>query len=82
MTPPSAGPGTGPVTVQARILEALPNGLYRLGLGPEGGGTRIQAHLSPATPALRVRAGDLVDVQLMAYDASRGRIVKKHAGNS
>ncbi len=68
-----------PVRVEARILEVLPKGLFRAGIGSEGGGASLQVHLAAGSAALRIRPGDRVEVELMPYDSSRGRIVKKHA---
>lgn len=73
------GPSGAPVTVEARIVETLPNGLFLAGLGSEGGGARIQVHLSQGASALRLRPGDRVEVELMPYDQTRGRVVKRHA---
>jgi len=59
-----------------RILEALPRALYRVQF--EDGSTVI-AHIGRAMRLTYVRAlpGDLVEVELTAYDRSRGRIVRR-----
>lgn len=61
--------------VNARVVEALPNALYRVQLENESRG-QVTAHLSGSS-LLRVLPGDAVVVELMAYDMSRGRIVRR-----
>lgn len=73
------GPAGLPVTLDARILETLPNGLFWAGLGAEGGGAQVQVHLNAGSSNLRLRVGDRVEVELMPYDHSRGRVVRKKA---
>ena len=62
--------------VNARVVEALPNALYRVQLeaGARGFAT---VHLPSGSSLLRVRPGDEVVVELMPYDATRGRIVAR-----
>jgi len=62
--------------VNARVVEALPNALYRVQLETGARGF-VTAHLPSGTSLLRVRPGDEVVVELMPYDASRGRIVER-----
>jgi len=64
------------LAVEARVVEALPNALFRLEL--EGGQkSSVLAHVASGTHLLRILPGDLVIVELMAYDTSRGRIRKR-----
>jgi translation initiation factor IF-1 len=63
--------------VNARVVEALPNALYEVELENESRG-RVKAHLSGAS-LLRVLPGDAVVVELMAYDMTRGRIVRRRS---
>lgn len=69
--------GETPLQATARIQEALPNGLFRAGLGEDGGGAALVVHLAAGAPPLRVKVGDVVTVEIMAYDRTRGRIVGK-----
>ena len=64
------------VEVEAVVREALPNALYRVELLTEKRDTAT-AHASLASGLLRLRPGDLVVVELMPYDMTRGRIVRK-----
>jgi translation initiation factor IF-1 len=64
------------LVVDARVVEALPNALFRLEL--EGGArSSVVAHVPSGSHLLRVLPGDRVVVELTAHDASRGRIVRK-----
>ena len=69
---PDAGKG---IEVNARVVESLPNALYRVELENEGR-TQVTAHVS-AGALLRVLPGDGVVVELTAYDMTRGRIVRR-----
>jgi translation initiation factor IF-1 len=64
------------VRVAARVLEALPNALYRVELESEGRPC-LTAHVSFQAGLLRLLPGESVQVELSAYDASRARIVAK-----
>ncbi len=66
-----------PLQVPARVLETLPNALFRLELLTEER-PRVTAHVAPEASLLRVRPGDGVLVELSAYDPGRGRIVGRH----
>ncbi len=61
--------------VGARVLEALPNAMYRVELENETH-SRVTAHVSGAG-LLRILPGEGVVVELMPYDATRGRIVRR-----
>jgi translation initiation factor IF-1 len=65
-----------PLTVNARVLEALPNSLFKVELLVQ---QRGQATVHAAGPAALVRLlpGDEVVVELMPYDPTRGRIVRR-----
>jgi translation initiation factor IF-1 len=62
--------------VNGRVLESLPNALFRVELETE---TRPQvtAHVAGSSSLLRILPGEAVVVELMAYDPSRGRIVRR-----
>jgi translation initiation factor IF-1 len=63
--------------VAATVREALPNALYRVELENEAHG-QVMAHISGGAPALlRLLPGDAVVVELMPYDMTRGRIVRR-----
>ena len=62
--------------VNARVVEGMPNALYRVELQDESR-SLVTAHVSGAAGILRVLPGDLVVVQLLPYDMTRGRIVRK-----
>jgi translation initiation factor IF-1 len=69
---PDGGEGA---QVNATVLESLPNALYRVELENESR-TRVTAHVSSGA-LLRILPGDGVVVELMAYDMTRGRIVRR-----
>jgi translation initiation factor IF-1 len=69
--------GTRALQVGARVLEALPNAMFRVELEDERR-SRITAHVAGAG-LLRVLPGEGVVVELMPYDATRGRIVRRQA---
>jgi translation initiation factor IF-1 len=60
----------------ARVLEQLPNALYRIEL-ESGKRPRLVAHLDAGADLVRVRPGDTVMVEILPLDASRARIVGK-----
>lgn len=71
---PEAAPAE--VEVEATVLESLPNALYRVEL-QAGTRPRLLAHVAGESGLLRMRPGDTVVVALAAYDAGRGRIVRR-----
>jgi translation initiation factor IF-1 len=63
--------------VAATVRETLPGALYRVELENEAHG-QVIAHVSGGAQALlRLRPGDAVVVELMPYDMTRGRIVRR-----
>jgi translation initiation factor IF-1 len=63
--------------VPATVREALPGALYSVELEGETRG-RVTAHVSGAAASLlRLLPGDAVVVELMPYDMTRGRIVRR-----
>jgi translation initiation factor IF-1 len=62
--------------VPGTVREALPGGLYRVEISA-GAPRSVVAHVAGGSSFLRLLPGDLVVVELMAYDAARGRIVRK-----
>jgi translation initiation factor IF-1 len=73
----SHGHAPGPIAalrVGARVLEALPNALFRVEV-LDAARTRLTAHVPASAGLLRVLPGDLVTVEILPYDGSRGRIV-------
>jgi len=62
--------------VAGRILERLPNALYRVELASQGR-PQVTAHAAGEAGLLRLRPGDAVEVELSSYDPGRGRIVGK-----
>jgi translation initiation factor IF-1 len=60
--------------VTARVLEALPNALYRVELAT-GDRRRVTVHADGNL--LRILPGETVVVELAPYDQGRGRIVRK-----
>jgi translation initiation factor IF-1 len=63
--------------VPATVREALPGALYRVELEGETRG-QVTAHVSgQAAALLRLLPGDAVVVELMPYDMTRGRIVRR-----
>jgi translation initiation factor IF-1 len=65
--------------VNGRVAEALPNALYRVELENESRAV-VTVHLSGGAQSLtRVRPGDAVVVELMPYDMTRGRIVRRRS---
>jgi translation initiation factor IF-1 len=59
--------------VEAKVVEALPNGMFRIELANEH---KVLAHISGRIRLhfIRVLPGDRVLVELSPYDLGRGRI--------
>jgi len=62
-----------PDLVRGRVLEPLPNGIFRVELE---NGAKVLAHVADrlGTHFVRLVAGDRVEVELSENDRSRGRI--------
>jgi translation initiation factor IF-1 len=65
-----------PITAEARVVEALPHALYRVELTGERHG-QATVHAAADSGLLRLRPGDCVVVELMPYDMTRGRVVRR-----
>lgn len=65
------------IEVEGRVLEPLPNAMFRVSL--ENGHT-ILAHISGKMRMnfIRILPGDRVTVQLSPYDLTRGRITYRY----
>jgi translation initiation factor IF-1 len=66
------------ISAPGAVQEQLPSGLYRVSLEGEGR-AEVLAHLAGGGSLLRLRPGDAVVVELMPYDMSRGRIVRRRS---
>jgi translation initiation factor IF-1 len=64
----------GAITVEGTVLEALPHGLYRVGIERQ---RQVVAHTPGGTGRnfIRVLIGDRVRMELSPRDLTRGRIV-------
>jgi translation initiation factor IF-1 len=60
--------------VGGRVLERLPNALYRVELASNGR-PQVTAHAAGEAGLLRLLPGEPVVVELSSYDPARGRIV-------
>ena len=65
-----------PLEVPGRVVEALPNALFRVEIEGERR-QMVTAHVSGGKGLLRLLPGEAVVVELMAYDTTRGRIVRR-----
>ena len=65
---------TASLRVQGRVVEALPNAVFRIQLE---NGHQIMAHVSGKMRMhyIRILPGDTVTVEISPYDLSKGRIV-------
>jgi translation initiation factor IF-1 len=66
------------IEVGARVVEGLPNAMYRVELEDEAR-SRVLAHVSSSANLLRILPGDAVVVELMPYDMTRARIVRRRS---
>ncbi len=66
-----------PIRRRARVLESLPNALYRLELEDT---SRVVAHVGArhSKDFLRLLPGDQVEVELSPLDYGRGRVTKRY----
>jgi translation initiation factor IF-1 len=65
------------VSVEGKVLESLPHGLYRVGLSASKGEVTAHAPSGPGKNFIRVLVGDRVRLELSPRDLTRGRIVEK-----
>ncbi|MCE5340134.1 MAG: translation initiation factor IF-1 [Planctomycetaceae bacterium] len=65
------------IIVEGKILEALPNAMFRVELS---NGHAIMAHVSGKMRMhfIRILAGDKVTVEMSPYDLTKGRIILRH----
>lgn len=65
-------------TTTGTVIEALPNTLFRVSCGEEGGNREILAYLSGKMQMNRIRVlvGDTVKVELDPY-GGKGRIIQR-----
>jgi len=66
-------PKEEPVSVEGKVVEALPNAMFRIELE---NGHKVLAHVSGKIRMnfIRILPGDKVTVELSPYDLTRGRI--------
>ncbi len=66
------------VEAQGEVLEALPNGMFKVELE---NGHEVLAHVSGKIRMhfIRILPGDTVTVEMSPYDLSRGRITYRHS---
>jgi translation initiation factor IF-1 len=69
-------PKEEPITVDGKVLETLPNAMFRVELA---NGHRVLAHVSGKMRMnfIRILPGDTVILELSPYDLSRGRIIRR-----
>ena len=62
------------IQVEGRVLETLPNAMFRVGLE---NGHKVLAHISGKMRMhfIKILPGDKVTVELSPYDLTRGRII-------
>ena len=62
------------IQVEGKVLETLPNAMFRVELGS---GHKVLAHISGKMRMhfIKILPGDKVTVELSPYDLSRGRII-------
>lgn len=73
-------PKNDAIEVEATVVAALPNAMFKLKLSGEHGEHEILGHVSGKMRQhyIRILPGDRVTVQLSPYDLTRGRIVFRH----
>jgi len=69
-------PKEEPITVDGKVLETLPNAMFRVELA---NGHKVLAHVSGKMRMnfIRILPGDTVILELSPYDLSRGRIIRR-----
>ncbi len=65
------------ITVEGKVLEALPNGMFKVEIRE---GIAILAHISGKIRMnfIKILPGDKVKVELTPYDPTKGRIVYRY----
>ncbi len=65
-----------PIIVQAKVIETLPNAMFRLELD---NGHKVLGYISGKMRMnfIRILPGDVVTVELSPYDLARGRITRR-----
>lgn len=68
---------TEPIETEARVIEALPNAMFRLEIEMGERTHQIIGHISGRMRRhyIRILPGDRVTVQISPYDLTKGRIV-------
>lgn len=63
-----------PIRVEATVIEALPNAMFRVELA---NGHRVLTHVSGKMRMnfIRILPGDKVTIELSPYDLNKGRII-------
>ena len=69
-------PKEEPITVDGKVLETLPNAMFRVELA---NGHKVLAHVSGKMRMnfIRILPGDTVTIELSPYDLTRGRIIRR-----
>ncbi|MFQ5425059.1 MAG: translation initiation factor IF-1 [Phycisphaerae bacterium] len=70
---------TDAIVVEGRVVQALPNTMFRLELELAGKKHLVLAHISGRLRKhfIRILPGDMVRVELSPYDLTRGRITRR-----
>jgi translation initiation factor IF-1 len=65
------------IRVQGTVLQNLPNAMFKVEID---GGLEVLAHVSGKMRMryIRILPGDRVDIELSAYDPTKGRIVWRY----
>ncbi|MBX3396009.1 MAG: translation initiation factor IF-1 [Phycisphaerae bacterium] len=70
---------TDVIEVEADVIQALPNTMFRLEFEHEGKKHQVLGHISGRLRKnfIRILPGDRVRVELSPYDLTRGRITRR-----
>lgn len=68
-----------PIEIEAQVVQALPNTMFRLEFELGGKKHCVLGHISGRLRKnfIRILPGDRVRVELSPYDLSRGRIIRR-----
>ena len=71
-------PKEEPIRVEATVIEALPNAMFRVELA---NGHQVLTHVSGKMRMnfIRILPGDKVTIEMSPYDLNKGRIVYRQA---